>query len=333
MRLLDHIAQCTDPLVIRQDSGEDWRLTGASDFARALRQCPLRYVLADELVRTCIALSYSDGDELAGCLDLLHLPAERIWIEWDESARRAELMRCLPGGAHLNSPQVLRAGVLLSAHPQCRTGSLRTFWLSGPEPREPIMAPIETLLDLDAAGTAHAPAQLLEGGSVRVADPSNEQVDSLLRCARFRLDPAWQRYYQATATTPGLRSQVIGRSLAAVAFDVPLLLALFLLLSIRDDLERRPVNPQRLNAKRLRLGRRPLLEHLEVCAPVFTPTPAWHGAHGALAASARRAPRFHHVRGHIVRRSDTVYWRGPHWRGHVRLGSVRSRTVELRLPG
>jgi len=27
-----------------------------------------------------------------------------------------------------------------------------------------------------------------------------------------------------------------------------------------------------------------------------------------------------------------VYWRGPHWRGHVRLGSVRSRTVELQLP-
>lgn len=81
MRLLDHIAQSTAPLIVRQHSGAEWRLTGASDFARRLVQCPLRYVLSDELVRTCIALAYSDGDELSGCLDLLHLPAEQVWIE------------------------------------------------------------------------------------------------------------------------------------------------------------------------------------------------------------------------------------------------------------
>jgi hypothetical protein len=38
------------------------------------------------------------------------------------------------------------------------------------------------------------------------------------------------------------------------------------------------------------------------------------------------------VRGHIVRRSNKFFWRSPHWRGHLRLGSVRSRTVELHLP-
>ena len=64
MRLLDHIAQSTAPLIVRQHSGAQWRLTGASDFARRLVRCPLRYVLSDELVRTCIALAYSDGDGL-----------------------------------------------------------------------------------------------------------------------------------------------------------------------------------------------------------------------------------------------------------------------------
>jgi hypothetical protein len=39
----------------------------------------------------------------------------------------------------------------------------------------------------------------------------------------------------------------------------------------------------------------------------------------------------HHVRGHLVRRYNTVFWRRPHWRGHARLGCVRSRSVELRL--
>jgi hypothetical protein len=329
VRLLDHIAQSTAPLIVRQDSGAQWRLTGASDFARQLRQCPLRYVLSDELVRTCIALAYSDGDELSACLDLLHLPAEQVWIEWDEGARHAELRRCLPQCSPLVVPAALRAGVLISARPHCRSGSLRTFWLSGREPREPLLAAVETLLDMDGAAPAGAPTDLLQGGCVAISDPGSEQVDSLLKCARFRLDGAWQRYYQQVADSPQLRSQVMEHSLAAVAFDVPLLLALFLLMSIRDDLVRLPVNPRRLNAKRLRLGKPPLLEHLEICAPVFTRAAT---GHGESAAALRRGPRFHHVRGHIVRRRDTVYWRAPHWRGHVRLGSIRSRTVELHLP-
>ena len=227
-------------------------------------------------------------------------------------------------------PDVLRAGVLISAQPNCRRGSLRTFWLPRAIPQEPQLAAVETLLDLDG-GTLSGPAwALLDGASVAVNDPRNQQVDSLLQCARFRLDPLWQRYYRAVAATPATQTQVLQHSLAAVAFDVPLLLALFLLMSIRDDLVHLPVNPLRLNAKRLRLGKRPLLEHLEISAPVFRPRPAPIVDAGA---APRRAPRFHHVRGHIVRRHDTVYWRGPHWRGHVRLGCVRSRTVALRLPG
>jgi hypothetical protein len=109
-----------------------------------------------------------------------------------------------------------------------------------------------------------------------------------------------------------------------------MLLALFLLMAIRAELVQTPVSPLRLNAKRSRLGKRPLLEHIEVSCPVFASAAV---SHSDGAGVARRGPRFHHVRGHIVRRRNTVYWRGPHWRGHVRLGSVRSRTVELRLPG
>ena len=330
MRLLDHVAQCREPFVVLQDSGARWQLTGASDFARSVTVCPLRYVLADELVRTCIALAYSDGDELAGCLDLLHLPAEQVWIEWDETARRAELLRCLPECTYHDAPDVLRAGVLISAQPNCRRGSMRTFWLPRGVPEEPQLAAVETLLNLDGGTRSDQAGALIAGGSVAVNDPSNQQVDSLLQCARFRLDPRWQRYYRSVAATPAAQTQVLRHSLAAVAFDVPLLLALFLLMSIRDDLVRLPVNPQRLNAKRLRLGKRPLLEHLEISAPVFAPTSS---AHVDGSAALRRGPRFHHVRGHIVRRENTVYWRGPHWRGHVRLGCVRSRTVALQLPG
>jgi hypothetical protein len=46
-------------------------------------------------------------------------------------------------------------------------------------------------------------------------------------------------------------------------------------------------------------------------------------------ANRRRGPRLHHVRGHIARRGDKVFWRLPHLRGSARLGVVRSRTVQL----
>ncbi len=330
MRLLDHIAQCTEPFRVREDGGDIWRLTGASDFALPLVRCPLRYVLTENLVRTCTTLAYSDGHELSGCLDLLHIPAEQLWIEWDDAARTDELLRVLPPCAPVAPSDVLRAGTLISADPRGRSGSLRTFWLTRAQPQEPLLASVETLIDLDGGLSTAPSAALLDGQTVAVREPSNRQLDDLLHCAGFRLEPSWQRYYQSVARGVAARAQVIQHSLAAVASDVPTLLALFLLMAIRADLVQLPVHPVRLNAKRVRLGKRPLLEHIEVSSPVFA-SAALYRADGP--AAARRAPRFHHVRGHIVRRRNAVYWRGPHWRGHVRLGSVRSRTVELRIPG
>jgi len=328
LRLLDHVAQCSAPFIVRQEGGELWRLPGANDFAHRVAQCPLRFVLANDLVSTCTALAYSEGDELSGCLDLLHLPAEAVWIEWDELARQQELARMLPGYGAAPA-EVVRAGALVSAEPQCRCGALRTFWLGRNEPHEPLLAPVETLLDLEGTAMHAAPEALLEGGAVAVRDPHNEQLNSLLQCARFRLDSAWLRYYRCAVLQPSVRGDVIRRSLAAVAFDVPMLLALFLLMTIRADLVHMPVHLERLNAKRARFGKHALLEHIEVSSPVFTAAP--QRAPEGL-PSGRRGPRLHHVRGHIVRRHDAVYWRHPHWRGHVRLGSVRSRTVELHVP-
>jgi hypothetical protein len=330
VRLLDHIAQSRAPFLVRQ-RGELWRLTAAGDFAHQLERCPLRYVLSNELVRTCIALAYSEGDELSGCLDLLHLPAERLWVEWDEAARCEELARVLPECARPGDAGILRGGVLISAHPQGHSGTLRTFWLPRAEPQQPLLAAVETLLELQGAAAGGPVGTLLEGGAVAVRDPHNAQLDALLQCASFRLDPAWQRYYRSVVPDGATRAEVIARSLAAVAFDVPMLLALFLLMAIRAALVHTRVCPVRLNAKRARLGKRPLLEHIEVSSSVFAPAPPRHLS-GEAPATLRRSPRLHHVRGHIVRRHDIIYWRGPHWRGHVRLGRVRSRTVALQLP-
>jgi hypothetical protein len=328
--LLDHVAQSGSPFLVRQFDGELWQLTGPSDYAREVAACPLRYVLTDQLVRNCIELAYSEGAGVSGCLDLIHLPAERLWIEWSGVALRELLLRMMPEcSAAAASAECLRHGVLLRADACGRRGSLRTFWLPAAEPHTPLLAPIETLIDLDRESLPDARAEtLLAGDAVRVRDSRSTEVDELLECARFRLDPAWQRYYSAVTSSPAERRMVLERSLGTVAFDLPALLALFLLMALRSELTRLPISTERINLKRARLGRAPLLAHIEVSCPVFAaPEHRPVGEEVAL----RTAPRLHHVRGHIVRREDAVFWRRPHWRGHLRLGCVRSRTVNLGL--
>lgn len=329
MRLLDSVAQSTAPLLVRQKDGELWHLTAPAEFAARVAGCPLRYVLDDELVRTCMELAYSEGDELSGCLDLLHFPAEQLWVEWRDVAQRAALASVLPECVPERPRNAERSGVLITAAPGGRAASLRSFWLTASEPHETQVSAVETLLDFDC-GYRTAGQGLLEDSGAEVYDPKNACLNELLRCARFRVDGAWRRYYRAVLTDP-TAARAIPLLVAGVAFDVPMLLALFLLMAVRADLLQRAVNPARLNHKRARLGKRPLLEHIEVSAPLLAHA-ACHGA-DTLGGTLRSSPRLHHVRGHIVRRRNTVYWRGPHWRGHLRLGQVRTRTVELRLHG
>jgi hypothetical protein len=330
LRLLDSVAQSTAPFLVRQSDGTLWQLTAASDFARPVARCPLRYVLDDELVRACIELAYSGGAELSGCLDLLRFPAAQLWVEWREAAQRESLARVLPGCVPGRQRSAERAGVLIATAPGGRAATLRSFWLTSLEPREPLVSAVETLLDLDADGNRAPPEEFLADGGANVYDPQDPHLNELLRCARFRADSAWRRYYGCALSARAAAAQVARLLVAGVVFDIPMLLALLLLISIRADLVRRAVSPERLNHKRARLGKHPLLEHIEVSVPLLVQA-AYHDT--TRGAAARSGPRLHHVRGHIVRRRNTVYWRGPHWRGHLRLGQVRSRTVELRLHG
>src|SRR5258708_19625287 len=84
MRLLDLIAQSSP-----SQSGwpPTWPLPGPHAFAQAVHACPLRLVLADDLTRCSTALAYAEGDRLSGCLDLVRVPSERLWVEWSESPR------------------------------------------------------------------------------------------------------------------------------------------------------------------------------------------------------------------------------------------------------
>jgi len=329
MRLLDRIAQSSAAFIVRQNSGALWRLTSACDFAPQLQSCPLRYLLSDELTRMCTALAYSEGDQLADCLDLLHIPSDRLWIEWNQAPLRDELLRARPEirGPSIGA-EVLRKGALIEAAPDGRSGVMRTLWTTSSRPDDVLVAALETHFDFDRGLPPSCGTEtLLEGGCASIPDGYEHGLDDILRCVRYRFDQAWLRYYQQQRQSDESRRLVVRLSLATVAHDLPVLLALFLLQAARGGLPQKPCDVTRLNAKRLRGAKAPLLAHIEIGAPVFSDS-AWPGA--SVDDAARLARRRHHVRGHLVRRQNIVYWRSPHWRGHLLLGRIEGRTIRLK---
>jgi len=197
------------------------------------------------------------------------------------------------------------------------------------EAANPTLSPVETLLDFsDPPSRSERPLDLLAGAAIGIG--SDPFLAPLLGCAGIRLAPAWQRYYAQAATTRADREAVLRASLAVAAFDVPILCALFLLLGIRADLRVAHSDLAALNAKRARRRHARLLEYVDLSLPILR-ADARSGE--PLDEGGRQSPRMHHVRGHLVRRRNAVFWRRPHWRGHIRLGKLPARTVMLHSGG
>jgi hypothetical protein len=320
MRLLDLIAQGRTEL-IRSNDGRI--LPGAERFKDAVRDCPIRYVLADELTRCATQMAFSDGDRLTSCLDLIHVPAQSLWVEWMDAPHRAELPAIDAPG--LQEAGAQRAGALLKASSDGRAGEIRTFWSTRAELA--YVSPVIVRFDLDGACEHRASADPVVGsGWATITAPAELGLEELLEHLRFHFDAEWAAYYRDHCETREMRDAVLRDNLATCAFDPPMLFAFLLMLSARSALPQRAIAVDKLNRARRRSGKAPLLEHVEVSAPLYSSPTA--GVPG-LRTSERRGPRLHHVSGHIVRRGAAVFWRVPHLRGSARLGQVRTRTVEL----
>ena len=282
-------------------------------------------MLADDLIQYTTQLAYAEGERLSGCLDLIHVPSQQLWLEWLEATRQATL-RAIPAYASTSCSSVRRTGVLIAADPAGRAGTMRTFWSTHNE--QVYSAALLTDFDLDRViRPALDIGAVFSGAAFGVGMPTEAVLDELLNHVCFRLDPAWANYYRAADLTESQQLLVLREVLGTMAFDMPMILALFLLFAAKDGLQRRAADLERLNRARRCSGKRPLLEHIEVRAPIAASYPC----PTSLAANAnrRRGPRLHHVRGHIARRGDKVFWRLPHLRGSARLGVVRTRTVRL----
>jgi len=306
-------------------SSDDGRvLPTAERFKGKVCNCPLRYVLSDELVRCATQLAYAEGDRLSACLDLVHIPSQSVWVEWADAPRR-EALKEIPALEVQCRSNAQRGGVLVSAAPDCRSGHIRTFW-SMPDDRA-YLSPVVTDFNLDRQPEAHR-SRNFGGwrGDAFLKMEEEPAIDELLAHLRFHFDDEWAGYYGDRCHTEKIRAAVLRSNLGCVAFDGPMLMAFFLLLSARNLLPHQTVRHEKLNRVRQRAGKPALLEHVEICAPLDTPNPSRSVSDSE---SSRLSPRLHHVRGHIVRRGATVFWRSPHLRGSARLGRVRTRTVAL----
>jgi hypothetical protein len=323
MRLADRIAQCRTPFLVENTKdGSITRLNNAAAFANDINSCATRYVLSDELARLCTALAYSKGASKLACADLLHVPAERVWIEWAEAPWQKELAR-YGFKSPVDSPTSGRRGVFVQSTPQGRRGLLRTFWAHGESDLDVLSSSMEAYFDFDAREDEDLDVFGSKQG-IRVSDSAVGDAEILKRCFRFGFERSWQDYYDRALLTSSQITAVSHHALGTIAIDIPVLLAFFLLLATRPGLPRRPLMLERLNRARARSGKAALLEHIEVFAPLL-PEYKSGGVDGSEAS--RRSRRLHHVRGHLVRRGSTLFWRVPHLRGNARAGSIRNRTV------
>ncbi len=325
MRLLDLVAQETSPFIVERGvPPQVWHLRGAHAFRATLAACPSRYVLDDEMAEACAELAYQTGERLVDCLDLVRFPSASMWVEWnDASAIRGSggLFSSTP-----NPPEFERklTGVMVSASEDGNRARVSALWqdVGGVS-----ACPMDAFLQLSSRDGALSGDTDRAEPWIRVSD-RDPAIATLLRPARFRLDPTWAAYYAHAVQSEDQWRQVIRASLAGIARDIPVLLAFLLLLASRGAVSTRPVKWDVLNRKRAALGKPPLLNHVEAFLAVGAAKVTAPGS-GPSVTARRARPRLHRVRGHLVRRGNKLYWRRAHTRGDRTLGQVLSRTITL----
>ena len=324
VNLIDSVAQCHTPFVVRDHtSGRVTALNNTAECAELVARCPLRYVLSDDLARLCADLAYSKGAGTIACADLLHVPAEMLWMEWCnapwQNALREYGFPLIEAGAQW----VGRRGAWVRGTRDGRRGLVRAFWSA--TAADVLASSVEAYFDLDTAtGEEPEPLDGKRGLARRVFDSERSEDDILGRCFRFRYEQSWSEYYGGAGLSSELSFALWRHAVGTIAMDIPMMLTFFLLLATRSGLPQRAQTLEHLNRRRLLGGKVPLLEHIEVTAPVL---PEYRDYPRGEPLAGRRGPRLHHVRGHLVRRGSQIFWRVPHLRGSARSGTVRTRTV------
>lgn len=283
MYLADKVVQCRERVEVTLRE-QTWSLPGASEYSCELQECLTRYILFDDVREACFELVERWPDLLDASNPKLRAPMEQIWVEWAG----------LAGGGQV--------GVLVRAASDGRSGSLRVFWDDGTGVNA---AQADVLFDFDQGlDFTRAHSRPLYG--LHALPP---EFTNLKRHLAVLIDSEWADYFRASALGPHGLAEASSLCGDGVWADVVLAMAFFVLLSSRLPLAERQVVRECLNLARVKQGRPPLLDHVELklgLAPSIGTVQA---------GGSRKFPRMHMVRGHLVRRRDSVFWRSAHIRG------------------
>ena len=328
MHLLDQVAQTNHAMVVgRSGSRELWRLPGTDALASDLDHCALRYVLHDDVTELCTQLAFEDETIIGSSVELIRVPAPTLWIEFSGRAQNKVLHGLGRLEGDLGSSGHQRIGLLVKSDAYGRRGEVRACW-ENENGLDPDVAPFIVEYDFgDMSFAKSCPTS--DTGTMIAADVvGHDGLVPLFEHIRFRLDADWHRYYRQNTGSESLYREALRKALNPMHKDIPFLSMFCLVLSSRSAFQASESDRSRINRSRARRGRSPLLDHVEL-----TMNLAGHEREleDAAYSDDRSSPRLHFVRGHLVRRHDAIHWRTSHMRGKPAIGTIRSRTVSLRL--
>jgi hypothetical protein len=286
--------------------------------------------LRDDLTEQCTALAFEPGTILSTSVEIVRVPAPSMWIEFCGRARQSVFLEQgrLSCQARPNSAQ--RIGLLVSSDSKGRKGHIDVCWDSL-EGDTADISPFMIAFDFDDPFFSQASDLVTPDGSMGVGVPGDPALEPLFQHVRFVLRPEWYRYFIDRCESDLQYRQVLRQAILPLLEDVPFFATFCLLLMSRTAVAQRQSCLDRLNRARSKRGVAPLLDHVELSMNI--------GDTGFAeplqddASSLRSAPRLHFVRGHLVHRGQSIFWRTSHMRGRPEIGSIRSRTVCLHLGG
>jgi hypothetical protein len=303
MRLVDKVRQSPVEEFFADDPDRRFGMRAAGHFRQLVEACPSRYILDRAASQQCADLVRREN-LIAMPGDLLTLPPmERCWFEFSEEG--------------IEEGVGLRIGAIAEFDADRQNGTLLPFG----ERVDGTAAFLHCTIAFDWGREAVGMGAQSRG--IRLRHAEIDHVDALL--SLVRVEPCEQ--WLSRCKFRGHSRQTAVRSLCENVWAVfPMFVAFCAMLNSRHVLNERPSDLTRLNAKRQKLGRTVLLDHVEIGLNLAAR--AARASEGPSTGQDQRLPpRLHLVRGHTVHRNGRSFWRSSHLRGEGE--RVLHRTVSV----
>jgi hypothetical protein len=322
MRLVDQIGVEPPFTVENERLGETFRVRNAADFRLKLQATPQRFILDSAATAFCTDFFVQQAGLLGDSVDILRFPAHRFWIEWAERTRVETLAALRPGpfAQRAEVPTETRAGALVEINSDGRSGKA---WLFTGGAFGAVLCPLYLDFNTQCPPAVEAQPVLRQ---FKFANPALPELDGLSAWCTINVERSWYDYCRsATASDQHFNAEIL-RVASMLHFDWPMIAAFSLLYPLPRPFVRRPSDLGKLNRARDGKGKPALLDHVEISASLVARAESDRDGPGPGFGSGKR---LHHVRGHLVRRGDRVFWRSPHLRGKPELGEIATRTVRV----